>query len=72
MDNLTYVISSFNGTSYLSREPAFKDLKKLSLWNLLNAYKKKLLRKKSNDFMHLKKQKDSLVPVAIYSERSQY
>lgn len=72
MDNLTYVISTFNGTSYLSREPSFKDIKKLSVWNLLIAYKKKLLRKKNNDFVHLKRQMDSLIPVAIYSERKQY
>jgi Methyltransferase FkbM domain len=68
-NQLTYVITGYDGTSYVSREPTYKDLRKHSLWNFLRAYRKQLFRKRNKDFVHLKKQIDSLIPVSIYSER---
>lgn len=67
--DLTYVITSFNGTSYISRVPTFKELKKPSLWRLFKAYSKKLLGEKNKDFVSLKSQKDTIIPVSIYLER---
>jgi hypothetical protein len=69
MDLITYVISAYDGTSYVTREPGYKELRKLTLWRLLKDYKKKLLGKNHKDFAHLKGQMDTLVPVSIYSER---
>ncbi|WP_435628156.1 FkbM family methyltransferase [Candidatus Ferrigenium straubiae] len=66
-DCLTYVITAFDGTSYLSRRPPYKDLRKPSLWGLLKAYGRNLLGKKNDDFVVLKKQMDTITPVSIYS-----
>jgi len=69
MNGLTYVITSYDGTSYLSQRLGYKEIKKPSLWNWLKAYRKKLLRGKNMDFVHLKNQMDALIPVSIYEDR---
>ena len=66
--DLTYVITSFNGTSYLSRTPTFKELKKQSLWRSLRALGRKCLGKKNKDFMGLENKMGTIIPVSIYSE----
>lgn len=66
--DLTYVITSFNGTSYLTRTPTFKELKRLSPWRFIKERVKQLLRNKKSD-MPGSGQTETMLPVSIYSER---
>lgn len=68
-DHLTFVITAYDGTSYISRVPTYKSLRKHSLWNLLKVYGKKLLGEKDANLGCLKEQVSTLIPVTIYSDR---
>jgi hypothetical protein len=68
-DSLTYLITSFDGTSYLSRRPPYKEIKKLSLRNIFRAYGGTLFGRQDRDFAELKKQADTLIPVSVSLER---
>jgi len=69
--DLTYVITSFNGTSYLTRTPTFKELRKKSLWRQLKIYIRSTLLNKHNESINdLQSQLETIVPVTIYAETS--
>lgn len=65
-DCLTYVITSYDGTSYLSQRPPYLDPKKLHQKNWQGVFGK-LFEKSDDELAELKSQMDTLIPVTIRS-----
>jgi hypothetical protein len=66
MDHIMYVVSDFDGTCYIPREPTFWFLPKLSFKSLFRVYRKKVFGNHKDSASQI----GSLIPVSIFSERT--